>query len=251
MGEILFNVTNKIAVITIANEHRRNAITNRMEEDLFRYLEEADGSAQVRVVVVTGAGDVAFSSGHDLTEKIERRKEGEASTLTMPTRMRKPTIAAINGHCFAAGLILALSCDLRVASENATFGSPGARLGMLPEGGQIRRLPRLMPASHALEMMLIAEPFSAKRAFELGFLNRLVARGGAVEAAMEMASSIAKNSPAVVAAIKKGVLMSESVPARSIDQFEFEISEDLRSGPDAVEGPKAFLEKREPQFQDS
>lgn len=143
-------------------------------------IDEAESNPEVRVVIVTGAGNKAFSSGHDLDEPLEKinKRPDTEQAFTRPMEMRKPVIAAVNGHCHAVGLILALSCDIRLASENAMFASPGARLGMLPEGGQIARLPQLISQSRAMELMFTAKPVSAVRAYEWGMLNRVVSKGG-------------------------------------------------------------------------
>jgi enoyl-CoA hydratase/carnithine racemase len=162
--------------------------------------------------------------------------------------MKKPVIAAINGHCYAAALMLAMSCDLRVASANATFGSPGARLGMLPEGGQIGRLPLLMGRSAALELMLTGAPLSAADAFRSGFVSRLVPQGQALDAALSLARLIAANAPAVVSAIKKGVLLGEASGVSDAEAFEQRTARALEREADAVEGVRAFLEKRVPVF---
>ena len=168
--------------------------------------------------------------------------------MRSPASMQTPVIAAVNGHCYAAGLILAISCDIRIASRNATFASPGSRLGMLPEGGQIARLPRLMSVSRALELMMTAEPMTADEAAMSGLVSRVGPNGRALAAAKSMGEAIARNSPAVVTAIKQGVLLGERKGWEEAEQFEVSIARELEKQPDAKEGVLAFLEKRRPSF---
>ncbi|MGN6669678.1 MAG: enoyl-CoA hydratase/isomerase family protein [Trinickia sp.] len=251
MAEIRITTIDAVRILTISNERKRNAFEGPMSGHLLQQFEMADADPAIRAVVVTGAGEIAFSSGHDLNE-LPTGSEAGAGTdegpVLKPMSMKKPVIAAINGHCYAAALMLAMSCDLRVASENATFGSPGARLGMLPEGGQLGRLPLLMGRSAALELMLTGAPLSATEAFRCGFVSRLVPQGKALEAALSLARLIAANAPAVVSAIKQGVLLAEALGPSGAEEFEQRTARALEKEADAVEGVKAFLEKRKPVF---
>ena len=253
MPEILVSTQGRICILTISNEAKRNAMEGTMPLELLRQFEAADADPVIRVVVVTGAGNVAFSSGHDLKDissgAYARTGLGETPVLR-PLSMKKPVIAAVNGHCYAAALILAMSCDLRVVSENASFGSPGVRLGMLPEGGQIGRLPLLMSRAAALELMLTGEPLKEREAFASGFACRLVPAGQALPAALALAADIAKNSPAVVSAVKRGVLVGETNGVGQAEKFEQEHARLLETQPDALEGVDAFFHKRSPVFSD-
>ncbi|MDF2688965.1 MAG: hypothetical protein K0Q80_1930 [Microvirga sp.] len=165
-----------------------------------------------------------------------------------PDRMKKPVIAAVNGHCHAAGLMLALCCDLRIASENAVFGQPGAKLGQLPAGGQIWRISQAIPRVRAMEMMMTAEYLSAKDAYDWGLVNRLVPKGQAREAALELAERIARNSPNAVQAIKAGLKVFDREGREAFDQYEASAIKELMSGRDMAEGSRAFVEKRAPSF---
>lgn len=252
MPEIRIERHGATQVITIANEAKRNAVTHQMERDLLAALDQADAAPEIRVIVVTGAGDLAFSSGHDLNEPLDTTGDPEKAGLAFrrPLDMRKPVIAAVNGHCHAAGFILALACDLRIVSENASFGSPGAKLGMLPAGGQIARLPKLISPARALELMLLGEPMKAAEAFASGLASRMVAHGKALETALDLARRIAANSPAVVRAIKIGVVQAQRTDAAEAARYEASTAQRLKAGPDAKEGVRAFLEKRAPVFSD-
>lgn len=250
--EITASTQGSVRILTISNERIRNALGAGMAASLLQQLNAAEDDPAVRVVVVTGAGAVAFCSGHDL-EEIENGSYAETGLgeepFLRPLSMAKPVIAAVNGHCYAAGFILALSCDIRVASENAVFGSPGARLGMLPEGGQLSRLPSLLPRSIALELMITAKPLSAQRAYQLGFVSQLVPVGEAMDAALDLAKTISESSPAVVRAVKEGVKQSDPVDYAAALAYEHQVARALEVESDAKEGVRAFFEKRPPVFQ--
>lgn len=253
MPEIQAATEDRIRILTISNEPKRNAMEGTMPADLLRQFDAADADPAIRVVVVTGSGDVSFSSGHDLQDIASgaHARSGLGETpVRRPLSMKKPVIAAVNGHCYAAALILAMSCDLRVVSENASFGSPGVRLGMLPEGGQIGRLPMLMSRAAALELMLTGAPLKAQDAFTAGFACRLVPVGQALPEALALAAEIAKNSPAVVSAVKRGVLFGEEHGVAQAERFEYENARLLETQPDAIEGVEAFFHKRQPVFSD-
>lgn len=254
MYQIRVETRGAVRVLTICNERIRNAFSGSMAEDLLAAFDAAEADSSVRVVVVTGAGDVAFSSGHDLNELASGQHAQSAvgeAPFVRPLTMQKPVIAAVNGHCWAAGFMLALSCDLRVASENAVFGSPGARLGILPEGGQLYRLPQLIPPARALALMLTADPMDAREAARCDLVSRLVPPGQALPAALELAETIAQRSPAVVRAVKVGLNLGLWEGCEKAAQYEAQTALTLHRGPDAREGIAAFLEKRAPRFSDA
>jgi enoyl-CoA hydratase/carnithine racemase len=248
MAEIKREKIGAIVVLTVSNEAKRNAFTKDMEESFSTLMRAAEVDENVRCIVVTGAGDIAFSSGHDFNE-VSLADDGDGEkAFRLPTEIGKPVIAAINGHCWAAGLILAMSCDLRIASENATFGSPGAKLGMLPVGGQLGRLPRMFSHARAVEMLLTGEPMGAEEAHRLGFVSRLVPRGEALNAALDLASLVSRAAPEVTRSIKRGVIVGERFGVHAAEEFEIHASRQLKSLPAASEGVAAFLEKRPPNF---
>jgi enoyl-CoA hydratase len=252
MGGILITQKEAICIITISNEEKRNAVTHKMATELLAAFNNADGNTKVRVVIVTGEGDIAFSSGHDLNEplSLENVNDDGERAFTRPLEMRKPVIAAVNGYCYAAGFILALACDLRIASENAIFASPGAKLGMLPTGGQIARLPQLISQARALELMFTSQPITANKAYEWGLLNQVVPQRQSLSAALQMAEVIAANSPVVISAVKKGVADAQGLRLAKANRYERTMSLRLMNNDDAKEGVKAFFEKRQPRFAD-
>jgi enoyl-CoA hydratase/carnithine racemase len=242
-------------LITISNPTRRNAFTHDMTQSLMERLRGAESAKKVRCVIITGEGDTAFSSGHDLTENEWQQTPSTSpvdinAAFSFPAEMTTPTIAAVNGYAYAAGLILALSCDLRVVSSNAAFCASGARMGLLPVAGQISRLPYLVPFSRALELLITGTPMKADEAYALGFASRLVPQGDAVSEALKIAKTIADNSPTVIREIKRGMKVGISSGYEAARAFELKTGATLKGGPDHREGVRAFLEKRPPTFPD-
>lgn len=242
-----------ILILTIDNEAKRNAFTHGMTEHLGELLDAAEADRSVRCVVVTGAGDRAFSSGHDLNELLTHRDHAADEALNepffKPQRMTTPTIAVINGAAHAGGFILALSCDMRICEPHADFAAPGAKIGLLPIGGQISRLPSLVPFGIAYEILATARRVTASEAAQFGFVNRISEPGRALVVGLEVAHAIAANSSAVVAGIKTGLGIFMRDGEDAARRFETSEARRLQSGADADEGMRAFLEKRSPRFQ--
>ena len=253
MPEIQSRRDGSIVILTIANEPKRNAFSHDMTRQLGELLGEADADKSVRCVIVTGAGDRAFSSGHDLNELLIHRDHAADDVLNepffKPQRMTTPTIAVVNGAAHAGGFILALSCDIRVCEPHADFAAPGARIGLLPIGGQLSRLPSLVPFGIAYEILATARRVSATEAERFGFVNRIAETGNAMEVGLEIARSIAANSADVVVGIKKGLTIFAREGAEAASQFEATEGRRLQGEPDADEGMQAFLQKRAPRFQ--
>ncbi|MDN5843958.1 MAG: enoyl-CoA hydratase/isomerase family protein [Alcaligenaceae bacterium] len=252
MAEIQLHRDGSVLIVTIANESKYNAFTHAMTSTLGSAFRDAEDDESIRCVIVTGAGRKAFSSGHDLSELLQNRELAANEALNepfyMPQLMTKPVIAAVNGVAHAGGLILALSCDIRICEPAADFAAPGARIGLLPIGGQISRLPGLIPHGVAYEMLATARRVSADEAHRLGFVNHVAEPGQLMGMALATAKQIAANSPAVLAMIKKGLKLRAAEGERAASQFEWEEGGRLQCGPDADEGVRAFLEKRVPKF---
>ncbi len=241
-----------ILVLRVANEPKRNAFSHAMTAQLGEYLRRAEDDRAVRCVVITGAGNVAFSSGHDLREMLADREYASDPALNdpflFPARMATPTIAAINGFAYAAGFILALNCDFRVCSENASFAAPGARIGLLPIGGQLSRLPQLMPHAVAHELLATCREMRADEAYRFGFVSSVAPVGGSLDAALKLADQIVANSSDVIASIKQGLAVLAQEGSAATAEYEWREGRRLQGGPHAEEGMKAFLEKRKPVF---
>ncbi len=160
----------------------------------------------------------------------------------------KPVIAAVNGNALGGGTEMTNACDLRLAAESATFGTPEAKVGLLPGGGSISRLPRQIPYAKAMEMLLIGGSFSAREALDMGLVNYVVPRSELMPRALEMADALAQNGPLAVRKIKEGVVRSSGLPLAQALEIENEVSAAVMSSKDAREGPRAFKEKRRPNF---
>ncbi len=251
-----------ILIVTIDRPEARNAISLEMGRQLCVVWEDLRDDGELRVAILTGAGDTAFSAGADLKEvgpyyrsmtPVERRERGEwepgLGGITRNLDPGKPIVAAINGHCLAGGLELALACDVRVAADHATFGLPEVRWGIMPGAGGTQRLPRTIPMGLAMELLLTGDPVDAQTALRFGLVNRVVPLDALLEEAKAFARRIAKNAPlslqAVRAAARRGVDMTLDEGLR-LEQF---YAEPLRQSADAQEGLRAFAEKRKPDFQ--
>lgn len=255
MAGIAVETQGPVRVAVIDNQPTRNAFTGEMALELSAVFDEAEADPRVRCVVVTGAGDRAFSSGHDLAEVLAHPENAsdpvKNAAFVRPTTMTTPVLAAVNGAAYAAGFILAISCDLRIAASNATFGASGARIGLLPVGGQLSRLVALASYPVAFELTATAAPMTAERAHQVGLVSRLTEPGQALEAALEMAGTIAANSPAVVRSVKVGLRRTLQEGLDAGLRFEQEQAAVLRSLPDGGEGVQAFLARRAPVYPDA
>ena len=175
-------------------------------------------------------------------------QERHRARLT-PDGIWKPTIAAINGHCLAAGLALALACDLRIASENATFGTMAAKRGIVAGGGQTQRLARYIPFGKAMELILTGDRIDAQEAHCIGLVNHVVPPGEALERSLELARRIAANGPLAVRAMKRAAYEGGlEMPLREGLRLEARLYAEIMQTEDAAEGQRAFAEKREPKF---
>lgn len=256
MGQIVVERDGPVVTLTVANPARRNAVTGEMARSLLAALDEAEADRSVRCVIVTGDGSAgpSFCSGHDV-EEVQRSPETASdpaanAAFVRPASMTVPVIAAVDGGAYAAGFILALNCDLRVVTPAASFCASGARIGLLPVGGQLSRLLALVPYQLALELVTTAAPMDGTRAVATGFANRVAPPGGALDAARELAATIAAVSPAVVRSAKAGL---QRTLAHGFDAglaYEQAQAARLRHLPDGAEGLAAFLERRPPAFPD-
>jgi len=248
----------KIATVTLNRPEALNAMNTQLNGELRAALAELKNDRAVRVVIVTGAGDRAFSAGRDLKEYSqytatpiedwERRiQQGEHSGMA---GMPHPTIAAINGFAIAGGLELALSCDIRIASEKATFGLFEIRRGFFPGGGATWRLPPLVGKGWAMELLLGGDTIDAATAERIGLVNRVVPHDHLMSATRELAQKIAEKSPAAVRLAKAAINQSMA----PYEKVGFDIAMALRSlaetNEDIREGTKAFVEKRDAKFRE-
>ena len=212
----------------------------------------------VRVVVLTGAGQRAFSVGSDLRQrhnmtKVDwlRQRQDFDRTLYTIRQLRKPIFAAVNGIAYGGGSELAQSADFIIASENAVFGQPEAMIGLSAGGGSPVLLPRLLPPGKALQMLMTGDPISAAEAHRLGMVNELHPPAELMTAARRIADKIAGNSPTAVQAVKRAVQLGQGQPTEQAIAIMMEAHWRSAVHPDRVEGIGAFNEDREPTFRDA
>jgi enoyl-CoA hydratase/carnithine racemase len=248
----------RIAVITLNRPHADNAISTEMGTRLTEIVETIAVRTAVRVVVLTGAGERAFSVGSDLRQRKSmtkedwlRQRQDFDRTLYTVRQLRKPMFAAVNGIAYGGGCELAQSTDFIVASDNATFGQPEAMLGLAAGGGSPALLPRLLPRGKALQMLMTGDPITAQEAYRLGMVNEIHESGELMDAALRIAEKIASNSPTAVQAVKRAVHLGEGQPIEQAIAIMMDSHWRSAVHPDRVEGIGAFNEGREPTFRDS
>lgn len=249
---ILTELKDGVLIITINRSERRNAINPETSAALEETINEAEENPDVRVIILTGAGDRSFCSGEDLAEFDE---SGECQTIMahgfggMTSRVSpKPIICAANGTAVAGGLEIALACDLIVAAEHARFGLSEVKVGLLATTGGLIRLSRDIPRKIAMEMCLTGTLISAERAREIGLINYVVPADQVLEKAIELGQTIAANAPISLRLTKEIFHVAPQVSLEDAQRFCDRCWDYIEKTEDAKEGPQAFLEKRKPQW---
>src|SRR5260221_1246926 len=245
-----------ITIITLSRPEVYNALHIDAHFELNKVFDDFSADPEQWVAIVTGAGDKAFCAGNDLKWQAAGRKRGTDkggfAGFTSRFDCDKPIIAAVNGVAMGGGFEIALACDLIIASENARFALPEPRVGLAALAGGLQRLPRQIGLKRAMGMILTARHVSAKEGLELGFVNEVVPQGEALAAAERWAETICKNSPISIRASKetvyRGLAFADTAEAYQA-QRAFPAVKALAESADRVEGPKAFAEKRKPQWQ--
>ena len=243
-SQLLYEVADGIATITINRAEARNALNAEVRNGIRDSLELFTHDEMAKVLIITGAGDIAFSAGADLKEMSEQRLEVPEDDFISDLKTPKPVIAAVNGLAFGGGFYLVQQADLVIASEHATFGITEARHGR--GAPWAAHLPLLIAPRVALELLLTAQPISATRALEIGLVNKVVSPRNLMEAALEMAVQIAANAPLSVVAGKAMVQNTIETTLGAGRLRANEIWESVYKSADAQEGPRAFKEKRAP-----
>jgi len=237
-----------VLLITIDRPEVRNAVNAAVAEGIAGALEELDGDEQLSVGILTGAGGF-FCAGMDLGAFVKGESPwfGDRGFAGIAQRAsRKPLIAAIEGFAVAGGMEIALACDLIVAARGAKLGIPEAKRSLVAAGGALLRLPRRMPYHMVMELALTGDPLPAERFHEFGVVNRIAEPGGAVDVALELAASVAKNAPLALIASKR--ILQEQYDWSTAEMWEKQgaISGPVFASEDAKEGANAFKEKRGP-----
>jgi enoyl-CoA hydratase/carnithine racemase len=254
---IRFEADGPVVLITIDRPHAMNALDPEHNAALGTAVERFEADDHLLVAVLTGAGDVAFSAGADLKSLIPAHRDAVRAGGSpewnfggfTAREVSKPMIAAVNGHALAGGLELALACDLRLASPNATFGLAETKWAIIPGAGGTQRLPRCVPLGLALEMIMTGEPISAAEAYRIGLVNRVLPPDQLRAEALSLARQISSRGPLAVRAARLAVLHGIGLPLA--DGLVVEAGQFLAvmRTDDAVEGATAFAQKRPPVYQ--
>jgi enoyl-CoA hydratase len=252
---ITLEIQGPIAVLTINRPEKRNAVNNQTVEDIDAALEKIEKNPDLRVMILTGAGDKAFVAGADVNElakrdtllgRTETRRRQEVYTRI--EQLEIPSIAAINGWAVGTGLEIAMACSMRVASEKAKLGQPEVKLGITPGAGGTQRLPRLVGMGRALEMILTGDPVTAEEAKAMGLVNRVVPHDQVMAESKKLAETIAERPKLAIQYSKAAILRyADGSLSEGLDHESYLHA--LSCGTeDKKEGVAAFLEKRDPKF---
>lgn len=262
---LLYEKKNGIAYVTLNRPEAHNAVDPETVLGLIAAWEDYRDDDAMRCAIITGAGDQTFCSGADLgkliplftgakkpetdaDKQIQRNPLLAQKALLRDLELHKPIIAAINGQAIAGGMELLYSTDIRIAAENARFGLQEVKWAIFPMGGSSVKLPRQLPYARAMEILLTGELMDAEEALRYGFVNRVLPREKVMEEAERIAGIIVKNGPMAVTAIKKAVQANIGLSIAEGLAKELEIAIPVFMSADAQEGPRAFKEKREPQY---
>jgi 2-(1,2-epoxy-1,2-dihydrophenyl)acetyl-CoA isomerase len=257
---ILLDTSEGVARLTLNRPDVLNAFNAEMRRELREAFEQIRTDPAIRGVILTGAGR-GFSAGQDLKERLDEYQAGQAPVLGETLRQEynplivamrslpKPIVGAINGVAAGAGCSLALACDLRVAADNASFLQAFVRIGLVPDSGSSFFLPQLIGMARAAEMMLLAEPVSAQRAEQMGLVNRVVPAAELLAAAHEMAGKLARLPTKAIGQAKRQLNLALSGGLEAVLAEEAEGQAMASQTQDHLEGVRAFLDKRTPNFQ--
>ena len=252
---LLIDIEARVATVTINRPDKRNALSAPVRADLIAAVTRLQDDDDVRVIVITGAGDKAFVAGADIGEFADRSPLEQRAAMEAPrvfdvlADSSKPTIASINGYALGGGCELAMACDTRIAARSARLGQPEVKLGLLPGGGGTQRLPRLVGTGRALRLLLTGEMIDADAAFAAGLVDEVVADDQLRERTRELAAAIAAHSPVALRLIKDAVRTATEAPLSAGLRHERELFVTAFSSEDRGEGVAAFLEKRTPEFE--
>ncbi|HEV2784415.1 MAG TPA: crotonase/enoyl-CoA hydratase family protein [Actinophytocola sp.] len=246
-----------VLVVTMNRPHARNALSGPMMAIMKSAWDEVDGDPDIRACVLTGAGG-AFCAGADL-KAMTSAHPGDAfagggwdlsviEALLKGRRLTKPLIAAVEGPAIAGGTEILQATDIRVAGESARFGVSEARWGLFPLGGSAVRLPRQIPYTVAAELLLTGRHITAAEALSIGLIGHVVPDGHALPKALELATRIATNGPLAVQAILRTMRETEGMPENEAFTVDARLGQEVFASDDAKEGPRAFAEKRTPEF---
>jgi len=251
---ILVEREGRAAILTVNRPDKLNALNEQVRTDMLAALAEIETDDSVGVVVITGAGEKSFIAGADIGEFAGRTPFDQRHAMRSPrifdimSSFPKPVIAMINGFCLGGGCELALSCDIRVASEKARFGQPEIKLGLIPGGGGTQRLSRLVGVGQAMRLILSGDMIDAAEAGRIGLVEIVVPAEELRARTLELANRIAGMSPLTLKIAKEAVRASQKMNVEEGGTYERDLFCLCFSSADKEEGVKAFLEKRQPQW---
>ena len=253
---VLTEPDGELLVVTLHRPEQHNAMTHQMWVDLLDCVRRAEDDEDVRAIVFTGQGDRAFCAGANIPELEERTLNSEmGSTATLrkelPTaveRLSKPTVAAINGYCYGAGLEFALGCTIRIASDNASLGQPEITLGQIPGSGGTQRLYRFVGLGWAMQLVLTGEPVDAAKAREIGLVTETTDQKGLLPRAKELARTLGSRAPMAFLTGRDAVLRSTETDLLTGIDYERKLYAICMATEDVREGMAAYREKRQPVY---
>jgi enoyl-CoA hydratase len=248
---IQYELRDHVATITINRPDAMNSLTMEMLMGIEEAFDEFNADADGWVAILTAAGDKAFSSGLDLKEAAPLLTGGDTLGFDDTTKRQfsdvfKPIICAVNGFCIAGGLEMLLGTDLRIAAEHATFGLGEVKMGLVPLGGTHIRLPRQIPWAIAMQLLLTGKNIDARRAYEVGLINEVVPADQLMATAHKTAERMCRNGPLAMKTAKEIAVRALGLESGFV--LEKALGARVLASDDAVEGPRAFAEKRPPKF---
>ena len=250
-----YEKNDRIAVVTMNRPEAMNCLNQEDMDELGRVWFDFRDDDNLLVAILTGAGDQSFSAGADLAALIPKVTSGDIKLQpTNPTFLKgidcfKPVVAAVNGFCLAGGTEILQGTDIRISVPEAVFGIPEVKWGLFPAAGSTVHLPRQISYCRAMELLLLGESVSAREALDMGLINRIVPREELMPTAMGIAEKLCANGPLALKAIKESVLRSYDIPREHAYFLETLLADRVFGSRDAREGPKAFVEKRKPNYE--
>ena len=252
---LVYTKKERVATITLNRPKSLNALNAALLTELRTVLEDAEADAEVRVLVITGAGDKAFCAGADVAELLKKTPEEARAfsqwfqgIFTLIESMHKPVIARINGFCLGGGLELAMACDFRISSDKSAFGLPEVNLAIIPGGGGTQRLPRLIGKTRALELLMAGEQIDAAEAVRLNLITNVVPPDALDRAVDAFTKKLLAKSAAALGILKDAVNTGIEMELEQALEYEAECFKSVLKTEDAQEGLRAFVEKRKPEF---
>ena len=249
MPALIYEKRNRIAYLTLNRPESMNAINGELREALMEAFQDFNRDEDVWVAIVTGAGEKAFCAGMDMKERVARdagERRQQRMSFPSPTGLNiwKPVVAAINGYCLGGGFQLAQNCDFRICADDALLGVTEVKRGMTP--AWTVELAKLIGLAHALEIVLTGENITAQRAYEIGFVNKVVRKAELMTESEKWAKILAENAPLSVRGMKEVLYRCFTLPGEQAEPIARHILYPVTVSEDSKEGPRAFVEKRKP-----